>query len=814
MVNAEVTDAMRYSSSVTPVRYLVIVLCLVYAHGGRQHCLGQDRTRRQDSFAAEHRLLLGKNPRGVTLILRFGEGKTKWRQGEAIRVELDFVTNRPGAYVFDNALHDRSGRLGIDAFILDPQAGAADPLYDYFHGRRSGFMGGISSPGPMGKGGRVIRYELNEWLRFERPGRYRLFVNSGRVSPGGGRRETLPRPLSVVSNVVEFDVLPRDEAWEEEALREAVSALAASGRTPAYGQEEEAEHTAPCRALRFLNTEAAARAMVRLFRGADQLCEFQYFFGLLGSPHRELVVREMERGIADASQPISILYLDTLSRLAAALKSQAPPRPYDPAADEAEAKLWREEFRKRLDAQNDLLLAYARRLKDSLAGKMPEARALSLKTLLDVPGRVPPEKKTGEVAAWLGELPAELASIFPDLTPELQGRLLDPRWLKAAGAAAVPALRRLFENPPPGGDDRYFRGTVLRRIYDLAPAEGRELIIKEASRPRPRADYKSLSLLPEESLPELDDVLVANLEKNVPYEEPTPVGGDEQYRSVEVISRLIERYASPAILPRVRAVYRRVPANSWGCLPQSALLAYMARAEPAAGTELIREALAARDEGQSRCYTSVLGEVAGLHMSPELEGVAASALSDPDPEVVNSAAGVLGAHGSAASEEKLWLRLEEWHDTWQSRAAEMAGKHPGLPEEGADPLAVEALIESALVRALTTGQAWLADAGRLKRLKSLCLTKESRGEVERLLKAGPPTVSITFDGANGKPLYLNVSPQYHFSSVEAFRRKLLQYPPGTSFKIDVSGAAGDGSRNFVEELKSYLEANGYRLRTQ
>ena len=194
--------------------------------------------------------------------------------------------------------------------------------------------------------------------------------------------------------------------------------------------------------------------------------------------------------------------------------------------------------------------------------------------------------------------------------------------------------------------------------------------------------------------------------------------------------------------------------------------------------------------------------------------VRVSALSDPNPEVVNSAAEVLRAHGSAASEEKLWLRLEEWHDTWQSRAAEMAGKHPGLPEEGADPLAVEALIESALVRALTTGQAWLADAGRLKRLRSLCLTKKSRDEVERLLKAGPPTVSITFDGANGKPLYLNVSPRYHFSSVEAFRRKLLQYPPGTSFKIEVIGAAGDGSRSFVEELKSYLEANGYRLRTQ
>ena len=805
---------MKYSGTVTPVRCLVIGLCLLFVYGVGGHCLGQDRTLRQDSFTAEHRRLLGKNPRGVTLTLRLEEGKTKWRQGEAIRVELAFVANRPGTYVFDNTLHDRSGRLGIDAFILDPQAGAVDPLSDYFHGRRSGFLGGLSSRSPLGSRRRVIRYELNEWLRFERPGRYRLFVNSGRVGPIGERRETLPRQLSVVSNVVEFDVLPRDEGWEEEALREAVSALAASGRTPAYGQEEEARHRAPCRALRFLNTEAAAREMIRLFQGADHLCEFEYFFGLLGSPHREFVVREMESGIGDASQPVSMIYLDTLSRLAAALKTQSPQRPHDPAADEAGAKLWQEDFKKRLDAQNDLLLVYARRLNASLAGKTPEARALSIQTLLDVPGRVPPEKKTGEVAAWLEEMPEELAGIFPDLTPELQSRLLDPRGLKAAGAAAVPALKRLFENPPQGGDDRHFRGTVLRRIYDLAPAEGRELIIKEASRSSPRTDYKTLGILPEESLPELDGVLAANLEKSVPYEQPTLGGGDEQYRSVEAISQLIERYASPAILPRVKAAYRRVPANSWGCLPQAALLAYMSRAEPAAGIELIREALAAREEGQSLCYTKVLGEVAGLHMSPELEEVAVDALSDPDPAVVNSAAGVLGAYGSAASEEKLWLRLKAWHDTWQSRAAEMAGKRPELPEEGADPLAVEALIESALVRALTTGQAWLADAGRLESVRTLCLTKESCDEVEKLLKAGPPTVSITFDGATGKPLYLNVSPQYHFSSVEAFKRKLLQYPTGTSFKVEVRGAVGEGARSFVEQLKSYLEARGYKLRTQ
>ena len=812
-VSMKVAGAMKYPSSVTHIRYLMIGLCLLYVHGGRGYCLVQDRIRRQGPFAAEHRRLLGKNPRGVTLTLRPGEGKTKWRRGEAIRIELEFSTDRPGTYVFDNASHDRSGRLGIDAFILDPQGGAADPLYDYFHGRRSGFMGGISSPGPLEEEKRVIRYDLNEWLRFDRPGKYRLYVTSGRISLGGEGREVIPKPLAVVSNIIEFEVLPRDESWEQEALREAVLELAASDRAPAHGQEAEAKRESSCRALRFLNTEAAAREMVRLFRETDRQCEFEYFFGLLGSPHRAFIVGEMERGIADPAQPVSLMYLDTLSRLATGLKLPAESRPPYPAGDETKAKLWQEGFKKIRDAQNDFLLAYARKLYASLSGKVPEARALSIKTLLDVPGRVPPEKKTEEVTSWLEKLPAELANSFPDLTPELQSRLLNPLWLKAAGAATVPALMRLFENPPQGAD-QYFRGTVLQRIYDLSPAEGRELIIKEVSRARPRADYKTLSLLPEQSLPELDGVLAANLEKNVPYEEPTLEGGDEQYRSVEAISQLIERYASPAILPRVKEVYRRVPANSWACLPQSALLAYISHAEPAAGKELIREALAARDEERSRCYASVLGGVAGLHMSPELEELAVSALSDPAPEVVNSAAGVLGSYGSAAAEEKLWQRLEEWHAKWQGRSAELRGKRPGLPEEGADPLAVEALIESALVRALTTGQAWLADAGRLKRLKTLCLTEESCDEVEKLSKAGPPTVSITFDEANGKPTYLNISPQYHFSSAEAFMRKLIQYPPGTLFKVEVHGSAGKQAQGFTEALKGYLEARGYKVMSQ
>src|SRR5262249_5910858 len=160
-------------------------------------------------------------------------------------------------------------------------------------------------------------------------------------------------------------------------------------------------------------------------------------------------------------------------------------------------------------------------------------------------------------------------------------------------------------------ENKDLRGLALRRLYELSPDEGRRMIIEELRRPSPGVGWTTLKLLPDETIPELEETLVENLEKTLSGER-----GD-----TDIISMLIERYATASILPRVRAFYGD-KVGLRGCLYQASLLAYFLRVDPAMGIDSVKRELAARGPGYSRCYAGILSDVAKLRMTPELEDLA------------------------------------------------------------------------------------------------------------------------------------------------------------------------------------------------
>ena len=80
----------------------------------------------------------------------------------------------------------------------------------------------------------------------------------------------------------------------------------------------------------------------------------------------------------------------------------------------------------------------------------------------------------------------------------------------------LPVIRRIL-NDKPADDQSYesreLRGLAIQRLYELAPDEGRRLIIEELRRPSPKVRPTTLELLPDETLPELEETLVENLKK-------------------------------------------------------------------------------------------------------------------------------------------------------------------------------------------------------------------------------------------------------------------------------------------------------------
>jgi len=167
----------------------------------------------------------------------------------------------------------------------------------------------------------------------------------------------------------------------------------------------------------------------------------------------------------------------------------------------------------------------------------------------------------------------------------------------------------LIEIPAVPGEERFsdLRGIALKRLFELAPEEGRRAILREIQRTPLRVRPQALSILPDETLPELDEMLSERLARHDP---------ETEYDVVADYSALIARYATSASLP----IVKRALANKVGkmaCSIQSGMLAFLLRVDPDYGAEVLEQALAARKE--TGCYKSEFSAVSSIYSSAKLE---------------------------------------------------------------------------------------------------------------------------------------------------------------------------------------------------
>lgn len=315
-----------------------IALALVLLGSGLGAVLAQARPgTANDPFLDAHRTALAANPSGVELRLRLANGRTRFRLGETITLELVFTNSGPGSYVLSTRTYDRSGRLDVDRISVDPRDGVVDPLHDYYHCCMFGFVGGglSSVPPVLTTESQLISLEVNEWWRFDKPGRSRLYVTSRRVEPHPWPDPPDPAAWPrVTSNIVAFEIEPGDPGDADPA-------------------------GVPGRVLRFAGTRAAAREMARrlLPPEADETAHrvgsdaFECRYGLIGSPHRRMLVPEMERLIEKAPGGVSREFIETLAFLATVLQSPVPPPDsgVGPAVEMAERERREGEYRRLLE---------------------------------------------------------------------------------------------------------------------------------------------------------------------------------------------------------------------------------------------------------------------------------------------------------------------------------------------------------------------------------------------------------------------------------------------------------------------------------
>jgi hypothetical protein len=585
---------------------------------------------------------------GLTLHAETEANRSQFQIGEAITLNLTFTrseTSLTGEWLVYLLGRDRSV-LGFksDRFIVSPESGTSDP-WDY---RRDQ---GILYSGPPGMYLRdkttTVQLDLNQWVRFERPGHYRVHALLHAV----GTEE-----VALESNEVAIEIVHADPTAQQEQLKKDIAILNAVPVKPDNDTFNMRMNAA--RRISYLDTPSSLRQSANLLGTMDvQVCQILRV-GLLSSQHREIAAAAMKELFANPTQAVTPEFLNALANLEGAKGSA-----------------------KQLDPNLAAVIEH----------KQGSARAISLKTLFnDLPAEPAP-----------ANLRAEMAALFSELPPGQQSELLYGQWTKIIGPEMIPALLQIRLPST-------LAAIALERLNEIAPTQARTQILDEISRPVPHLSYRTLALLPDATLPELDHVFLQNLEKN------------------NQTGELIARYATPAILEQVKIYYAkrdemmrtRTSANvpniaSPACEP--ALVAYFLRVEPAFGQEQLQKSLSERGYPMGRCWMSILGHTASYYVSPAWEKMAIAALQDPTVVVKSDAVKALGQYGSPASRAAVLDSFRYWHEWWKDR--------PEMTQESRQ-------FEKVLLDSTARGKNGATTEADFKLVRELCLTDGCRRQAQ------------------------------------------------------------------------------------
>ena len=273
---------------------LALSVAVTSAHGGSPH----------DSFLDRHAAAMATNIYGA-LSIRFPDERRTFHAREPIEIEL--VYERGAQFT----VHPEDGpaALWLTQAQFDRPVAAPLQIVDWkFGDQMPGGALGCVTYAPI-----VVRRTLTHLYRFDTPGRYRMFLQSRQVTP---EFET--------SNILEFDILPRDPAWEHDVLKRAEGALTES-------TVDKRAATDAFQTLRTLATNEASAILARYYQtGIEDSETPDVEYGLLANPDRGFVVDVLVRELLKPERRFGWRFMPTLARLELARRHpDGPPFSHD-----------------------------------------------------------------------------------------------------------------------------------------------------------------------------------------------------------------------------------------------------------------------------------------------------------------------------------------------------------------------------------------------------------------------------------------------------------------------------------------------------
>lgn len=240
----------------------------------------------------------------VTANMSLKDGKSSFRSGEEIVLEISFQTSAAGCFLVSNTTPS-----SMDHVALTPTEGAFRWVQGDGPSSDASAWTAMEPNRPA-----VIWIVLNDLYRFDGRGSYSVQVRTSHVHCGAF---SVGAPVEVTTNPVTFSVEPFAEAEERELAESLEQGIRSST------DQRQAEQLA--RQLAYLPGDAATRAKLSLYLHPKTFYPFAVDVsqGLWISRNRAMVISALEQAVADPAVPTGA---GLLSQLVALRSNPVNPR--------------------------------------------------------------------------------------------------------------------------------------------------------------------------------------------------------------------------------------------------------------------------------------------------------------------------------------------------------------------------------------------------------------------------------------------------------------------------------------------------------
>jgi hypothetical protein len=679
-------------------------------------------------------------------------GQTTFHIGERIPLKLTFTSPNDTQYAIAPCCHDqrdRGGEFDFESFDVSPSIGWSDPLATYL---AQGFpRTGHGWPWPpLLKSNPVeLTIDLNQYIRFDQPGIYRVKVISHRVSGVNGS--------ALQSNAIELNIVLTTPDWQDAELK-AIHAKLDEGSIDA---------------LRYLATPGAIAEMTGNLREGYGFPASECSMGLMGlaDSMRDFAIASMNRRIDEPGFPISTLFFNTMALLHVSLGSNA--ESIRRQRESIDTVLWQSVF-------------------SSIPRKEPLARAETVQTLLWFDRDI----NTPEIKSQMAGL---LSASFLDLDSRSQIDDLRQHWDLLRSPRFLPTLQTLAKLPAAndGAGGPYsredLRSTALKRWYELDPAGARSEILAQIGSATPSLSAQALAFLPAEPLPRFEPLWAEAFVRTT-----------DQLQE-DVLGSLLVKFGTGNATSQAIAKLNEPP-SPYSCMAHALALAYLVRFSPDDARPLLKSEIATSETG---CNDSFLRFVSEHATARVLNEVADELLNGADPAIVLDALQYLKSYGTKSDEKPIWDRYIKWTRAWSGNADTLDHPAPGAHPCGGVCIG-ESLGEALIAnqgwladRSLISRVVHRCVGKEMcKQLKDVARSAVSPYQVVLPDASDPLGIRVIQS--------YNVA-QYAAMSRSLLDAKISQYPPGTKFVMSSVWPVTEDQRKLEDEVQALFKKNGMSL---